>query len=431
MVRAVKPKGRLPDDSTVYTYAEQQDFIDSKKPIRALTGGIGSGKSISGAIDLLQRSRPNCLYMVCAPTYGMLGDATMRTFIEYAQKMKLWNPNQYWVQPRPRAILENGAEVLFRSMDDPDSLRGPSASGIWMDEVQKTSEDAYTILLGRLRQHGKRGWLTATFTPGSPDHWTSKTFINSTNPDVFFIRVSLRNNTFLEPEFYEGLLRAYAASPMRIRRELEGECVYMEGAEWDASYFENCWFDEWPSPDRGGIKVLSLDSSKGKGGRTGDYSAFIKTLFVDGLLYIDADMRNDRDSEVIAQTGVEIYRQWCPHYFVVEEEMGQDLLIASMHRIADEQKLVMPLTPMGTDKINKEVRIRRLTPYVSRRQFRFKSNSPYCKMVVEQLMAFPLGDHDDGPDAMEYGLRMLIKATTGMVQPPRGYAINTLGGIAL
>jgi predicted phage terminase large subunit-like protein len=296
-----------------------------------------------------------------------------------------------------------------------------------MDEVQDTKEEAYTILQGRLRQHGKRGWLSATFTPGSPDHWTSRELINSDNPDVACFRASLKENTFLDPDFYEGLLRSYAASPMRIRRELEGECVFLEGAEWDPSYFENCWFDEWPDVGRGGIKVLSLDSSKGKGGKTGDYSAFVKTLWVNGLLYMDADMRNDRDSNVISQTGVEMFLEWQPHYFVVEEEMGQDLLIADMHRIADERGIVMPLTPMGTDKINKEVRIRRLTPYISRRQLRFKSGSPGAKLLVEQLMAFPLGEHDDGPDSAEYGVRMLVKATTGMVYPPRGVFRTPLG----
>jgi predicted phage terminase large subunit-like protein len=437
----------------VQTYAKQAAFIKCDAPIRAFTGGVGSGKSQSGAIDMLMKSKPNSLYMVCSPTYGMLHDATLRTFVDVATKMDLWDPSQYWTQPRPRAICKNGAEYLFRSMDDPDSLRGPNASGVWMDEVQKTTEESYTILLGRLREHGKRGWLTATFTPGSPDHWTSRTFIGGCQPaetvvmttkgpvtlqyyrsadgDVAFFRASLKENTFLDPGFYQGLMRAYAASPLRIERELEGKCVFLEGAEWDASYFQDAWFDEWPDLGRHGLKVLALDSSKGKGGKTGDYSAFVKLMFVDGLLYVDADMRNDRDSTVISQTGVELYLDWLPHYFVVEEEMGQDLLIADMHKIADARGIILPIVPMGTDKINKEVRIRRLTPYVSRRQFRFKSNSPGAKLLVEQMTSFPLGEHDDGPDSLEYGVRMLIKATTGQVLPPRGYNFTPTGGIAV
>lgn len=444
-------------DSTggIDVYPKQAAFIECDAAVRAFTAGVGSGKSLAGAIDLCSkasRARPGSLYMVCSPTYGMLQDSTLRTFIEIATKMSLWNPSKYWTQPRPRAILENGVEILFRSMDDPDALRGPNASGVWMDEVQKTSEESYTVLLGRLRQFGKRGWLTATFTPGAPDHWTSRTFITGCVPatmpiysgiqpiavpyfrrpdgDVAFFRASLAENTFLETAFYEGLLRAYAASPLRIKREIHGECVYLEGAEWNADYFENLWFDEWPKVDESCLKVLSLDSSKGKGGKTGDYSAFIKMLFKEGIMYLDADMRNDRDADVICQTGVELFCDWQPHYFVVEQEMGQDLLIANMHKMADERKLILPIVPMGTDQINKEVRIRRLTPYVSRRQFRYKANSPGAKLLVDQMMAFPLGEHDDGPDGLEYGVRMLVKATTGQVMPPRGYNIGLLGGIS-
>ena len=239
----------------------------------------------------------------------------------------------------------------------------------------------------------------------------------------------MKENIYLDPAFYEGLRRAYAASPLRIERELEGRCVYLEGTEWLPEYFEECMFDEWPDPSRGGIRVLALDSSKGKGGKTGDYSAFVKVLWVDGLLYVDADMRNDRDASVISSTGVELFCDWQPHYFVVEEEMGQDLLIADMHRIADERGILMPITPMGTDKINKEVRIRRLTPYVSHRQFRFKSNSPGMKIGLEQMRGFPLAEHDDFEDALEYSIRLLVKATTGQVLPPRSCTYTPMGSV--
>jgi phage terminase large subunit-like protein len=73
------------------------------------------------------------------------------------------------------------------------------------------------------------------------------------------------------------------------------------------------------------------------------------------------------------------------------------------------------------------VRIRRLTPYVSRRQLRFKANSPGAKLLREQFMSFPLGEHDDTIDSAEYAVRMLIKATTGMVMPPRGYRNTPMG----
>lgn len=417
-------------DIRVSMYPKQFAFCQSQKPIRGFTGGRGSGKSEVGAIDLLLKSKPGGLYLVVAPSYSMMEDTTFRSFVKVATSFGLWDDSRYWKQPRPRAILRNGAEYLFRSADDPETLRGGDKAGAWLDELQNSDEEAFNIVEPALRQWGRRGFVTGTFTPGSPDHWTSKKFINSDNPSLECFKASLRENIFIGEEIYQGLLESWAASPLRIRRELEGECIYLEGAEWDADYFnDNCWFDEWPVNASEGIRVMALDSSLGKDRKPGDYAAFVKCLWVNGYLYLDADMRQGQDSSLICQNGVEQYRQWCPHYFVVEQEMGQHLLISEMHKIADEMKMLMAITPMDTEKLAKEIRIRRLTPYVSRRWLRFKRNSPGAKLLREQMMSFPQGQHDDGPDSLEYCVRMLVKATTGQVLAPRGYGITPMGTV--
>jgi hypothetical protein len=57
---------------------------------------------------------------------------------------------------------------------------------------------------------------------------------------------------------------------------------------------------------------------------------------------------------------------------------------------------------------NKEVRIRRLGTYLAQRLFRFKRRSPGTALLVQQLQDFPVGDYDDGPDALEMDLRTMI-----------------------
>ena len=37
---------------------------------------------------------------------------------------------------------------------------------------------------------------------------------------------------------------------------------------------------------------------------------------------------------------------------------------------------------------------------------RFKSDSPGTLLLVDQLREFPVGDHDDGPDATEMAIRL-------------------------
>ena len=65
----------------------------------------------------------------------------------------------------------------------------------------------------------------------------------------------------------------------------------------------------------------------------------------------------------------------------------------------------MPLYTLN-NHVNKLVRIRRLTPYLSRRIVRFKGDSPGARLLVEQMRDFPNADHDDGPDALEMAQRL-------------------------
>jgi len=67
------------------------------------------------------------------------------------------------------------------------------------------------------------------------------------------------------------------------------------------------------------------------------------------------------------------------------------------------------------NRVAKQVRIRRLSPYLAARRLRFKPHSPGTHMLVEQLKMFPAGDHDDGPDALEMALRLAVDC----LQAPR------------
>ena len=63
--------------------------------------------------------------VVTAPTYTMLQDATLRTFFDIGGDLVTdYNKNEH------RATMVNGSEVLFRSADNPDRLRGRTSVGI-------------------------------------------------------------------------------------------------------------------------------------------------------------------------------------------------------------------------------------------------------------------------------------------------------------
>jgi len=83
----------------------------------------------------------------------------------------------------------------------------------------------------------------------------------------------------------------------------------------------------------------------------------------------------------------------------------------------------VPVYPID-NTANKQVRIRRLGTYLAQRKLRFKSRSPGTALLIQQMRDFPVGDHDDGPDALEMALRLMIELVNG--RAAAGYAVSRL-----
>jgi PBSX family phage terminase large subunit len=212
---------------TVRLHPSQKAFLESNTLFRAFCGGIGSGKTWAGSYDLIRRGKPGRLYLIAAPTYSMLSDATFRSFLSLAQELGIVDPSEVKRSAPPSIRLRTGAEVLFRSTDEPDRLRGPNLSGVWMDEASLMPVDAFTVLIGRLREAGEQGWLSATFTPKGRLHWTYETFASG-QPDTAIFHARTADNPFLPAGFHETVRRQYTAT--LAAQELEGEFIDAGGA---------------------------------------------------------------------------------------------------------------------------------------------------------------------------------------------------------
>lgn len=191
-----------------------------------------------------------------------------------------------------------------------------------------------------------------------------------------------------------------------FEREKQNSPVNPEYCEWEESYFgEFLWFEQKPCDPL--CTVMSLDPSKGTDSHRGDYSAFVVvSLGKDGFYYVDADLERRSVAEIISQ-GVELYRRFQPDLFAIESNQFQNLLESDFVREFRDRGLPHVQPYPLENRINKIVRIRRLGPLLSSKRIRFRANSPSAKLLVEQLKTFPVGDHDDGPDAMEMSIRLI------------------------
>lgn len=413
----------------VKLHRAQHTFRHSEALYRAFVGGRGAGKSWVGAYDLIRRKKPGRTYMIGSPTATILGDTTLPTFEAIAKELGVWRGCK--LTPYPNVKLSENVTVRFRSFEDPEKARGPNLSGIWLDEASLMAEEAYTIAIASLREAGEQGWLSATFTPKGPHHWTYNVF-GKGKPNTYLVRARTGQNPFNPPNFEQTLAEQY--TPEFARQELGGEFIEMTGAEFPGAWFpESLWFHEWP-PDCITLRVIALDPSKGRTTTTskaklekgGDYSAFV-LLARDrnGTLWVEADLARRPTAQIVRDGLILAKRFELETYGTLdglgcESDQFQELLADQFLDLSRKLGIQLPLYKMLTGGIPKEVRIRRLTPYLAHGQIRFR-DTPGTRLLVQQLQSFPIADHDDGPDALEYAIRLAIRLWNGKQSTkPRG-----------
>lgn len=403
---------------SIRLHRAQLQFLQSDKPFKGFVGGRGAGKTWIGAQDMLARSLPGRTYLIASPTSVLMHDTTFPTFKEQAVALEVWNPSGLRMSPYPTITLTTGATIRFRTAEDPERMRGPNLSGAWLDEASLMPKEAYLITIAALREAGEQGWLSATFTPKGLSHWTYETF-GRQKPDTAIFHAPTKANPFLPRDFHHRLELQYGVRGLRSQQELDGRFVNVEGAEWPPEYFaDDLWFRDFPT-EGFAATAMALDPSKGKDahkhkdGREPDYSAWVwGGVDRNGVVWLDADLDNVRDTTRIVLDGIGHYRQFGPRAVVIEINVFQELLAGEFLRVARENNLPgIPLYGINNTEA-KEVRIRTIGPFLAKRELRFR-DTPGCRRLVQQLRDFPAGEYDDGPDSLSMLLRMLIYLIAG------------------
>ena len=244
----------------------QHEFIKHDGRASAFIGGVGSGKTRSSILKALAQPS-DTVGMLIAPTYTMLKDALLRSFLEMARPL-LTNFNQSDLHAR----LVNGTEILFRSADNPERLRGPNLGWAGLDEAALMDRTALDIMLGRLREQPGRMWFTTT--PKGRNHWLHE-YIQDTG--VHVVRARSMDNPYLPPEFLEMLKRSYASD--FYRQEVLGEFIDAGGRVFaDAWYYD----DLPPDPFREAVGIDFAYTAKSHA----DYSVAVRGRAVGDNIYI-------------------------------------------------------------------------------------------------------------------------------------------------
>lgn len=228
-----------------------------------------------------------------------------------------------------------------------------------------------------------------------------------------FIPATLEDNKILMAK--DPGYQANIEAQERVERERLGKGNWLitsaEG-EWPPDYFgRHLWFADFPPRSDWALCTIAWDPSKGMESTWGDYSAMAILVWDRaGRLWADCHCGRFSVEEGIDQL-IELCRKWKPDGVGIETNQFQQLIVALLKiRCRD---LGVPLLPVYEidNRVRKEVRIRRLGPYLKDRSLRLKAESTGARILSEQLMVFPNGEHDDLPDALEMALRVMIDLT--------------------
>ena len=148
--------------------------------------------------------------------------------------------------------------------------------------------------------------------------------------------------------------------------------------------------------------TTSFFDPSAKTGKQHDYKAIVVgTLMPDGIYYVRHAFIRRASTGTILEKAYDLDREFPGLYFGFEENGFQSLYEDLLNFKAQEKGYHLNIVKV-TSTANKEVRIESLSGFIERGLIRFRKGYSDMNLLIEQLMDFPHGSHDDGPDALKY-----------------------------
>lgn len=365
--------------------------------------------------------------------------------------------------------FKSGAKINLSSCQfdkDLQNYQGSQLEHIGFDEITQFTQDQVLFLWGRARSKtGIKPTLRATLNPDA-DSWVYKflywwidpvsgfpikersgkirhfkvdngRFIwfdseqhddegHKTTTSATFIPATLDDNQALmsaDPSYRQRLMQL---SDAERERYLHGNWLSssVTGTEWPRECFIDLYVqeDKFPVPQhRETVRMFTVDGSKGKSTKKGDYSAIVCLAQTSDLKYVDADAERRPPSQIVQDlfTFCEnpLHRIRTGDLIGVETLQFQELFRDLIYLYAKDHPeyalskylfsggIIIPIE----DSLNKMLRIRRMDKFVRNREFRFLEN-PHTSLLLQQFRTFDgipaVGKHDDLLDALEMACQL-------------------------
>lgn len=220
----------------------QGAYLNSKTTNTGFVAGLGSGKSFTATLKTILKKIQNPTLTVAyyLPTFPLVRDIAFAKFPEMLSDMGM----KYKLNKSDKEITLDGigGKIIFRSMDNPETIVGYEVFYSVIDECDILKADkmeiAYNKIMARNRQKHPEGQKNQLDVVGTPEgfKWFYKRFVKEFNPTSdLLVRASTYENKYLPVEYITNLENQYP--PNLLKAYLNGEFVNLN-AETVYPYFD-------------------------------------------------------------------------------------------------------------------------------------------------------------------------------------------------
>jgi len=432
-------------------HQKQADFVSSSANISALLGGRGVGKTFSGAVKILTQAKNGEPWMSVSPDSGIILDTTLPTFIEICRHYK--KLIRYVRSPYARVWFktQDGGEanLIMRSGEAPEKLRGPNKAGLWLDEASIMSRDVFDIGIATLRIKNAANQVFLTMTPRGIHHWTfslfyqlvdeyeqlqidparlvqisGQTYMTRDNTEI--IRAASYENPFL-PDGYADRLRAEYSEEF-AQQEIEGNFIDLSGLMFNRSDFQ--FIDAIQVP-RLGTRVRYWDQASTPG--SGDFSVgLLMCRDASGRFIIESIVRGQWSAkerrDIMKRTAAvdaEKYNNEVVIYVEQEpgsggkEQMDQNVTWLAGYPVYRDKVAGSGKRKVQGVMLPNQAKVVRAQPLsaMAENENIYLVRGKWNERFLGELSSFPESRHDDQVDAASGAFNKLAQRSSSRVSP--------------
>lgn len=208
-------------------------FMRSKKKGIIFRSGIRGGKSKVACIKAIRNALQKRTQLMVSFSYRTLKDTLFKTLIKTLKEHNLIQNVHFTVNLTEMVISVNGTDIMLRSGDAPDALRGIEVADVFIDEARQfKTDEIFLICIGRMSECEDGQWHLISSPKGKNWVYTLET---SNDPTIEVIHQKTNENAFL-PKGYEADLRKRYFTKFAAQ-ELDGDIVTI-----GAGTIQEAWF---------------------------------------------------------------------------------------------------------------------------------------------------------------------------------------------